>query len=436
MSARDPALDRLIARYWDSTLTPAELVALNARLESDPDARRWFREVCFQAVVAGQPVSPALPPAAVGTPVPADEGGRRRISRRAAIGFGLGTVAGLGAGLIGHGLLTPPVPTVAPKPGAKVTWTRGQVFRSGPSGEVVETGAVIPPGGGVSTVGPVSSAVLELADGSTLCLSADTTVSVSDGGGRVVVNQGGASADLRAAVGDRPPVAVATPLVGLSSQDGADLDLSSGGRQTEVTVQRGRVAACDPNGGLTDLRNGELLTVSHDVAPTVRPAPILPDNFVLDIRERLPEGWRVGTRVESPDGPLVRPEPWFDPYHSARMHQIRSHQSWVRGLVRLFPDSVISARYRADRTGDGQVVLVVRRPKSTFKDSGCLVWENHFRATGGWETLVAKAGDLLENKEGPRFAPPWVAFLLIFNTYTEDLGLRVADFRVSRPGVG
>lgn len=230
-------------------------------------------------------------------------------------------------------------------------------------------------------------------------------------------------------------MAVATPLVGLTTTGGADIDLSSG-HQTEVTVQRGRVAACDPNGVHTELRNGELLTVGGEERPTVRPAPILPDNFVLDIRERLPEGWRVGTREDSTDGPLIAPELWFDPYHSAQMYQIRSHQSWVRGLVRLFPDSLVTARYRADRTGDGQVVLVVRRPKSTFKDSGCLVWESQFLATapGDWRTLSVRAGDLLENKEGPRFAPPWVAFLLIFNTYTEDLGLRVADFRVSRPG--
>jgi hypothetical protein len=41
---------------------------------------------------------------------------------------------------------------------------------------------------------------------------------------------------------------------------------------------------------------------------------------------------------------------------------------------------------------------------------------------------------MLNNKEAPTFSAPWVGFLLIFNTYAEDIGLRVADFRVSRPG--
>jgi ferric-dicitrate binding protein FerR (iron transport regulator) len=427
MTARDPALDRLLARYWDGTLSPAEADVLNARLESEPSARAWFREVCVQAVVACEAgVSANTCPAAA---APAG------VSRRTAIGFGLGAAAGLGAGVLATALLTHKTSTTVALLGAKVTWTRGQVFRTGPNGEAVEAGAVVPSGGGLCTVGPTSSAVLELADGSTLCLSADTTVSVDDAGGRLVVKQGGATADLRPTATDRPPVEVGTALVALTTTSGADVDLCNGGRETEVTVQRGRVMA-ERDGVTTHLRNGELLTVAVDDKPTVRPTPILPDNFVLDFSERLPEGWGVGTREETPHGPELVPTPWFDPYHSARMHQIRSHQSWVRGLVRLFPDSVVSFRYRADRSGDGQVVLVARRPKSTFKDCGCLVWEGHFLATpaGDWQTVRVRASELLENKEGPRFAPPWVCFLLIFHSYTEDLGLRVADFRVTRPG--
>jgi hypothetical protein len=40
------------------------------------------------------------------------------------------------------------------------------------------------------------------------------------------------------------------------------------------------------------------------------------------------------------------------------------------------------------------------------------------------------------NKHAPKFDAPWVAFLVIFNTYTADLGLRVAEFGVTRPEVG
>jgi len=437
MTSRDPALDHLIARYWDDTLTADERAVLNARLESDPEARRWFREYCLQAVVAGEVAvpaeslnSPAVPPALPPT------SGRGRPTRRTVLGFGLGTAAGIGAGATLHTLWNQSSPPSLQPNGVRLTWTRGQVFRTGLNGGPLQAGAVIPSGSGVSTVGPTSSAVLELTDGSTLCLSTDTLVMVTDGGGRVVVQKGGATADLRPVEGDNPVVAVGTPQLGLSTTGGADIDLCSGGRETEVTVQRGRVTAADRAGTLTAVRDGELITVGMNGSTAVRPTPILPDNYVLSFAERLPEGWRVGRWESTPAGPVIVPELWFDPYHQADLYQIRSHHQWTRGLVRLFPDSVVSVRYRADRSADGQVVLVVRRPRSTFKDSGCLEWNGRFVASppGECRTLTVRAADMLDHKETPPFAPPWVAFLLIFNAYTEDIGLRVVDFRVTRPG--
>jgi ferric-dicitrate binding protein FerR (iron transport regulator) len=427
LTPRDSALDRLLARYWDDTLTPPEWDVLNARLETDAAARRWFREVCVQAVAAGEAAAPVVANHAA---IPSEPPARRRISRRLALGFGLGSVAGLTAGAV----LTRKWLT-SPMAGARVVWTRGQVMRSGRKPEPLAVGEVVPSGTGLSTGGQTSSAMLELADGSTLCLSSDTLVAVTAGGTRVVVQQGGATADLRPSTDDRPVVSVATPLIGLSTQDGADIDLTSCGSETELTVQRGQVAATAREGGVKDVRDGELLTVAYRGPPAVRPTPVLPDTFTLDFRERLPEGWRVGQREETPAGPVLVPELWYDPYHSAHLYQIRSHHQWTRGLVRLFPDSVVRVRYRADRPADGQVVFVVRRPRTAFKDSGCLEWNGRFEACGPdeWKTLTVRASDMLGCKEAPAFAPPWVAFLLIVNTYTEDVGLRVAELRVTRP---
>jgi hypothetical protein len=53
---------------------------------------------------------------------------------------------------------------------------------------------------------------------------------------------------------------------------------------------------------------------------------------------------------------------------------------------------------------------------------------------GGWHTLEVPAADLLDNRHAPRFNSPWIGFLIIFNTYEADLGLEVAEFRVTRPG--
>jgi hypothetical protein len=435
----------MFARYWDDALTPAEWDALNARLDADPVARQWFREVSAHAVAAGEvPTSSAAPPAPMrevqsADPPPTTESRRsRRLSRRAALGFGLGTAAGLTAGgLIARSWVTEPSPAPGERTWARLTWTRGEVVATadGP-GNTLAVGAVITPGSGVSTVGPTSSAVVELVDGSTLCLSADTTVAVR-AGGRVVLEQGGATADLRAPVNGRPSAEVVTPLVELIAGGEADVDLTSGGRATELTVQRGQVGVCDHAEGIvTSVRDGELLTVAANGGRTVRPAPVVPDKYTLDIRDRLPEGWRVGTRELTPDGPVVVTERWYDPIHRDYLYQIRSHNQWTRGLVRLFPDSVVSVKYHADRPADGQVILVVRRPRTSFKDSGCVSWDGRFDGcqAGEWRTLSVRAADMLGGDSPPPFAPPWVAFMLIFNTYTEDVGLRVADFRVSRPG--
>ncbi|MCU0706547.1 MAG: FecR family protein [Fimbriiglobus sp.] len=427
MTPQNDAFDRLLARYWDGNLSPAEWETLNHRLESDPEARRWFREVCLHAVAASDAVVPAeaADATASGPAAPTV----RKISRRAALGVGV--AAGLATGVLltrQFGELLDPSPV-----GLLVTWTRGRVTCDG---KALEAGNVVPPGSTLSTAGPTSSAVLELPDGSTLCLSADTTVRVPASGGRVVVEQGGVTADLRPSQDDEPSAMVGTSEVGVRAVAAAGVDVSTAGRETELTVQRGQVMVSAGDRGPLAVRDGELFTASADGGSAVRPAPILSDKFVLDFVDRLPEGWRVGRREETPTGPALAPDLWYDPYHAERMWQIRSQQSWVRGLVRVFPDSIVRVRYRADRTADGQVVLVVRRPRSTFKESGCLEWNGRFEACAPdeWRTLTVRAADMLDNHEGPRFAPPWVAFLLIFNTYTEDLGLRVADFRVTRPG--
>ncbi len=68
--------------------------------------------------------------------------------------------------------------------------------------------------------------------------------------------------------------------------------------------------------------------------------------------------------------------------------------------------------------------------------TGVLEWNGRFTAggPGGWQTLSIRASDMLDCREAPKFGPPWVAFLMIFNTYSSNLGLEVAEFRVSRPG--
>lgn len=50
-----------------------------------------------------------------------------------------------------------------------------------------------------------------------------------------------------------------------------------------------------------------------------------------------------------------------------------------------------------------------------------------------WQWLEVLGADLLDNPHTPSFGPPWVGFLVIFNTYKVDLGLSIAEFHVTRP---
>jgi hypothetical protein len=140
----------------------------------------------------------------------------------------------------------------------------------------------------------------------------------------------------------------------------------------------------------------------------------------------------------TPDGPILRPEFWPDPYYQHKeMYQVRSDKRWTLGFVRLFPESVLRIRYRVDAPGAGQVIACVRTDEARPKYAGVLEWNGVFgrgARAGGWQWLEVEAREMLDNMNAPTVEPPWVGFLLIFNTYTADLGLRVAEYRVTRPG--
>ncbi|CAN5179381.1 hypothetical protein BH10PLA2_BH10PLA2_23080 [soil metagenome] len=50
-----------------------------------------------------------------------------------------------------------------------------------------------------------------------------------------------------------------------------------------------------------------------------------------------------------------------------------------------------------------------------------------------WQTLELQAKDMLDNPHTPKFGGPWIGFLIIFNTYRSDIGLKVAGLEVLPP---
>jgi hypothetical protein len=121
------------------------------------------------------------------------------------------------------------------------------------------------------------------------------------------------------------------------------------------------------------------------------------------------------------------------------MYQIRSENPWTRGYFRLVEGSTIHVRYRAKQACPrGQVCFCVRTPQSRCPDTGMVEYNGGFEAVapGEWKWLRVRAGDMLDNKHTPRFGSPWIAFLVIFNTFEEDIGLEIAELRVTPPGKG
>lgn len=437
----DLRLFELFIRYWDLTLSPAELGELERRLSADVDARDAFHLFTLQAVAAAE--MPATEPTAEAfptRPVPSriapelQAAPKRGWSRRRVLQFGGGAVAaGIAAISFGRWIWGDSGSSV------RVTAIQGSVTVRNADGLSLPGEGKVPSGATVSAVGLMSTAVLVYPDGSTILLIGDSSVTVHDNGRRLQLHRGTASADMRPRSANASSLVLATPLLTLSAVGGALLTLGQGARAAEVEVQEGKVAVSSPSGEpMAMVREGELLTVSRNGELRRQTAPTTEGTFALDLSQPLPDGWAVGRRIGTPAGFVLRPEPWPDPYYNHTvMHQIRSDHRWSRGFFRLVPDSVIHVRYRAKHPlPDGQMCFCVRTENTHRSDTGMLEYNGGFEATGdAFRWLHVRAADMLTNKHAPSFHPPFFGFLIIFNTYTEEIGLEVAEFRVSPPGV-
>lgn len=256
-----------------------------------------------------------------------------------------------------------------------------------------------------------------------------------------MLSRGVATADIRRqpeGEGSAAP-SLGTAQVLLPALSGTLLTLGRMAKATDVEVYAGQVSAAAPSGEqLAVVRAGELLTVEAGGDLRKRKISTTPDTFSLDLTRPLPEGWDVGFRRETPGGWVLRMEHWPDPYYNGtRMYQARSDQPWTRGMFRLAPDSRVRVKYRAAASGPGQVCFCVRTEQSRCSETGMLEYNGGFEATapGAWRWIDVPAESLLAlpNTHAPKFGAPWVGFSMIFNTFETDLGLEVAEFRVTPP---
>jgi len=418
----DPRLTDLFVRYWDNALTLADQEELTRRLAADPVARGEFRQLSIQAVAVAEAghVRLAAP--------------RRSWSRRQLLGMaGGGVAAGLAAAVFGRRLWSGD----APEP-VRLTAAAGDVRLRSAAGESVAARGVVPADCVVSTIGPSSIAVLRLPDGSDITVAGESAVTVGESGRNLRLLRGTATATVAAPASGANSITLTTTEATCSRLGGAVITLSRSLQATEIAVKTGLAAVADAAGDpLEVVHSGEYLTVGADGQHRKQPVEPVSERFHWDLSRPLPVGWGVG-RIDTPDDgpPALVPVLWFDPYHHAPMYQIRSDHRWHKGFARLHPDSRFVVKYWVDRAGPSQLVAVVRKDDVAAPDTGVVECNGAFERArpGQWNVLDVRAGDMLGSKHSPGFGAPWVAFLIIFNTYKEDLGLRVADFRVIPPG--
>lgn len=422
----DEEMTRLFVRYWDNSLSPAELQQLLEKLSSDVEAREQFQFLSLQAIAAAENT------VALGTPA-ADAIRRSLAPRRSRRQFlrylGGGVAAGIAGTLIGRHYW-PEEPASA----IRLSATSGEVKLRAPDGGTIVARGPMPEGAVLTTVGPSSSAVLTHENGTSISLAGNSAVSITDRGRRVTLFRGTATASVPNRDTNAVPLTLATREASIGRLSGAVLTICQVLSATEVGVQSGRVTVSDLGGEpLEIVHGGEYVVVESSGRHRKRSVEPTPDSFVLDLSQPLPEGWAVGIRDESEGEAHLLPVLWFDPFHQDQMYQIRSDHRWARGFVRLRPDSTFRVRYFVERPGPSQICMCVRTDNRSQPDTGMLECNGAFERARPreWRWLEVRAKDMLKNKHAPRFGAPWIPFLLIFNTYTENLGLKIADVRVA-----
>lgn len=447
----DLRLAELFVRYWDNALTAAEAEELETRLATDPAAREWFQVLTQQAVAAAdmraarpeQARASETAPPAVPAHAPESQTTGRRWNRRRVLGYlGGGVAASVGAVALGRWLWSAPAQPTQQHRYVRLGSVRGDVTIVAADGTVLPTDGPVPPGSTVTTARRSASAVLFYPDGSNVALTEDSIVTLGASDDRLRLDRGVLAADVRPPMVGRSPLTLETAETVLSSSAGFITTLYQAARITEVGVQRGAINVSAPTGrSLGEVRGGELLTVGSDGGLQRQAIRDTSDRFTPELTRALVAGWDVGSFTEIEKRPVVVPTYWFDPYHQRHMYQIRSDKQWVRGFFRLQPGSEIVVRYRVRETGPGQLCFCVRTPDIRSPETGMLEWNGLYEksppGSDSLQTIRVSARAMRDdkgNKHAPKFDVPWIGFLFIFNTYERDLGLQIADFRVTPPG--
>jgi hypothetical protein len=449
-------LEDLAVRYWDNSLTAAELDQLSELLRNDPKAREQFQLLNTVAIRSGElgdllPTEPASwnLRAAVESPTDAldfsetredtkkEPPNRRLVLKYASVGL----VAGISGLAMGSWFRQPvQVPT------ARLIGYYGAVTLGGV--RVPQTGSPLHPGSTLATANAESSVLVETAFGSRLQLPGNSTITLGDDGHTWRLTRGHVAAMVPDSV-EQSDFQIETDdaIFNVAGPKGRNPELMMlAGRQNQMTdlcVERGNVAVLHPVSGdrMASAQLGDYLTIQSGSAKVTRETRrVVPDRFKLDLSSPLSKRWEAGTRVLTPHGPILAPELRYDRWYGRDMWQVRSDHQWTRGFVRVDENSRIRMCYKVSRPGTVELCLCVRTHFSNqYKHTQGVLGveiEAENRGPDDWRWVDLPATEFLNHRERPTCAAPWVATLFILNTFEIDLELQVSELEIVRPLLG
>jgi hypothetical protein len=240
------------------------------------------------------------------------------------------------------------------------------IVRQGLDNELARVDSVLRSGDILQTEGPEGFASFEFLDGTTLVLTGDARVLLTQENGqkRVDVPHGYIDAEVAPQPAGKPMLFV-TPLAEARVM-GTRLSISAETGGTTLSVSAGHVVMKRLSDGRSvDVRGGYHAVASPRSELKAQLTPPVPEIWSADFEAGLPDGWRIGQWVtddlpENSRG-AVRSARWTTGWktQSGLYYVVRSNRV-ITGLFGVHDDSCLNFTYKMDRPGWFNLFTVVR----------------------------------------------------------------------------
>jgi len=412
-------------RLLEGDFSSDEVAAVNAAMATNPALRAEFIEYGSQAVGIAEHLRSSAEPL---HRAPSSPNRAWRI-----MPWFVGVAASVVVGVFALRQIVTEQPAIA-----QVISVEGDCWRAQAGAEAFcRVGDSLKSGDTLRTSGTSGNTMVQFKDGTRVVLIGDTavTLAVSPESGKFVrVHSGQVSAEVTPQPTNRP-LQVETPDA-LVEVVGTSLTVSCPVGRTSVGVSRGEVRVTDRSRNDTvTVRAGESATVSAEAAVTPRPRPNLPASWMVDFSAGPPRGWKPGLSTEVAGRKGIRAGSVWLRQHGKEHYQVVSPNAWCYGLFAFDREAFLTVDLRLERPGPVQAILVVRDdPPGTGPCSQVYIHDDIAagKPAGEWHTVRVPLGEFRSRFNLPAHARP-AAFLALFDTLDQDLGLTVSRIHAGQP---